>query len=82
MDHRISTLTSVWAPRGINLYITLLIDPQDDKYKEVWAAGFSTEIPSQHFTTWLMQPSLKDLGRIDIIGFIKELNTLARPAAK
>src|SRR3954469_17314400 len=72
--------TSTWSPVGINMYLTLLIDPGDPKYKKVWAAGFSREIPDGRHFTYLKLPTLKDLGRIDIEAFVKEVNTLIMSA--
>ena len=70
-------LVSNWRPVGTKLYLTVLIDPGDNNYKEVWAAGFSKEIPNGKNFTYLKQLTLKDISRTDMVALTKELNELA-----
>ena len=46
----IVTLESDWTPRGLQIHLTFLVDPQFDRQRRkgeaVWAVGLSSEWPS------------------------------------
>src|SRR5258708_1147797 len=68
--------TSTCSPVGVTMYLTLLICPDEKKYKEVWGGGFSREIPNSRNFTYSKQVTLNDMGRMDVVAFVKELNKL------
>ena len=74
-------LTFLWRPVGEKIYLTLLIDPMDTNWKEVWAIGISPGIPGDKHHKFLDQITLNDIKRTDLTAFVESINERL-PAAK
>src|SRR4051812_35046115 len=68
------TVESVWAPQGFTVFVTWLIDPQDEK--TVWGVGASPERPADRLdASGAASMSIKRWPR-DVPGFLTSLDKL------
>ena len=70
-------LMSQWRPAGLKLYLTLIVDPQIEKRKEVWAVGLSSTIPETWTDKNLIRTlNLNEIKKTDLDQFVKDLNKI------
>ena len=66
--------TSSWHPRGINIYLTVLVDPQFLDKKVACTFGISTTLPKDRHTTYVEVLSLNDITRTNLSAFVDRIN--------
>lgn len=67
-------LTSNWHPVDTNLYLTILLDPQEIQKKSIWCVGFSYVIPNNRHFSYIEKLTLNDLKKNNLVDFVKNVN--------
>jgi hypothetical protein len=67
-------LTSKWHPVGINLYLTLLTDPQFLRKKIVLDIGISSLIPDSQYFHYIEHVSLNDIKKTNLDSLVNRIN--------